>query len=57
MPSLTPYTLEHTRHRSAANFAVNLMGGIIAYCLMPNKPSLPVKTAEYIGNGECLIPN
>ena len=32
--------IEHTRHRSAANFAVNLMAGIVAYCLSDNKPTL-----------------
>jgi hypothetical protein len=32
--------IEHTRHRSAANFVVNLMAGIMAYCLSDNKPSL-----------------
>jgi transposase len=32
--------IEHTRHRSIANFAVNLMAGIIAYCLSNEKPSL-----------------
>jgi transposase len=34
--------VEHTRHRSHANFLVNLMAGIIAYCLAPNKPHLPL---------------
>lgn len=34
--------IEHTRHRSVANFAVNLLSGIIAYCLQPHKPSLPL---------------
>ena len=34
--------VEHTRHRSHANFIVNLMSGIVAYCLMPNKPRLPL---------------
>jgi hypothetical protein len=34
--------IEHTRHRSHANFIVNLMSGIVAYCLMPNKPRLPL---------------
>lgn len=48
--------IEHTRHRSVANFLVNLMGGIVAYCLMPNKPRLPIQQVG-IGNGECLIPN
>ena len=32
--------IEHTRHRSVANFAVNLMAGIVAYCLSDDKPSL-----------------
>jgi len=34
------YQIEHTRHRSMANFIVNLMGGIVAYSLCPAKPSL-----------------
>jgi hypothetical protein len=37
--------VEHTRHRSHANFIVNLMSGIIAYCLMPNKPRLSLKSS------------
>jgi transposase len=32
--------IEHTRHRSMANFLVNLMAGIIAYCLSDHKPTL-----------------
>lgn len=48
--------IEHTRHRSVGNFVVNLMGGIVAYCLMPNKPSLPVQQTKSAHNG-CLIPN
>jgi len=32
--------IEHTRHRSTSNFIVNLMAGIIAYCLSETKPSL-----------------
>lgn len=32
--------IEHTRHRSVANFVVNLMAGIIAYCLSDHKPTL-----------------
>lgn len=34
--------VEHTRHRSYGGFMVNLMAGIIAYCLTPNKPRLPI---------------
>ena len=32
--------IEHTRHRSVGNFLVNLMAGIVAYCLSDNKPTL-----------------
>ena len=32
--------IEHTRHRSLMNFAVNLMAGIVAYCLQPVKPRI-----------------
>lgn len=32
--------IEHTRHRSISNFLVNLMAGIVAYCLSDNKPTL-----------------
>jgi len=32
--------IEHSRHRSPANFLVNLVGGLIAYCFQPKKPSL-----------------
>jgi len=34
--------IEHTRHRSLSNFAVNLMAGIVAYCLSPAKPHIAV---------------
>ncbi len=34
--------IEHTRHRSINNFIVNLMAGIVAYCLSDTKPSLPL---------------
>ena len=37
--------VEHTRHRSYGGFLVNLMAGIIAYCLAPNKPRLPLTSA------------
>ena len=32
--------IEHTRHRSAHNFAVNLISGLVAYSFLPKKPSL-----------------
>jgi hypothetical protein len=35
--------IEHSRHRSITNFMVNLVAGLIAYCLQPKKPSLHFK--------------
>lgn len=32
--------IEHSRHRSPANFLVNLISGLIAYCRQSKKPSL-----------------
>ncbi len=32
--------IEHSRHRSLANFLVNLLCGLITYCHQPKKPSL-----------------
>jgi hypothetical protein len=32
--------IEHSRHRRPTNFLVNLVGGLIAYCFQPKKPSL-----------------
>ncbi len=32
--------IEHTRHRSPANFLINLLAGLIAYMHQPKKPSL-----------------
>lgn len=32
--------IEHSRHRSFTNFLVNLLAGLLAYCLQPKKPSL-----------------
>ncbi len=34
--------IEHTRHRSVAGFLVNLMSGLVAYCLTPDKPKLRI---------------
>jgi len=36
--------VEHTCHRSHANFIVNLMSGIVAYCHMPNKPKVSISS-------------
>lgn len=32
--------IQHTRHRSLLNFQVNLLAGLIAYTLIPKKPSV-----------------
>ena len=32
--------IEHTRHRSLANFMVNVVCGLVAYSHQPKKPSL-----------------
>ena len=32
--------IEHTRHRSPVNFAVNLLAGLVAYTLQPKKPAI-----------------
>lgn len=34
--------IEHTRHRSIDDFASNLIAGLIAYNLLPKKPSLNI---------------
>ena len=36
--------IEHSRHRSPWNFAVNIAAALTAYCLKLNKPSLNLKT-------------
>ena len=40
--------IEHTRHRSIGNFLVNLMAGIVAYCLSDNKPTLKLMRANVL---------
>ena len=34
--------VEHSRHRSVANFVVNLLGAVAAYCFFPKKPCIQV---------------
>lgn len=38
--------IEHTRHRSLMNFTVNLMAGIVAYCLQPVKPRIALRDSR-----------
>ncbi|WP_396957010.1 transposase, partial [Nitrosomonas sp.] len=42
--------IEHTRHRSLFNFLVNLMAGIVAYCLSDNKPTLNLTRGNSLAN-------
>ncbi len=39
--------IEHARHRSATNFLVNLIAGLIVYTWQPNKPSLHLSENEW----------
>jgi hypothetical protein len=34
------YQVEHSRHRSPANFLINLLVALAAYCFLPKKPSI-----------------
>ena len=36
----------HHRHRSPRNFLANLFGGLVAYQLSPNKPSIRLSSVE-----------
>lgn len=36
--------LEHSRHRSFANFMANMVAGLIAYAFLPKKPAIAFKT-------------
>lgn len=38
--------IEHTRHRSFANFLTNLIAGLLAYSFLPKKPSIRVDIIE-----------
>ena len=38
--------IEHTRHRSVDNFATNLFAGLIAYNLLPQKPSMNIEIID-----------
>lgn len=39
--------IEHSRHRSVHGFMLNLLGGLIAYCLKSNKPSLNLTAQDF----------
>jgi hypothetical protein len=35
--------IEHSRHRSPVNCFINILGGLIAYCHQPKKPSIAIE--------------
>ncbi len=41
--------IEHSRHRSLHGFMLNLLGGLIAYSLKPEKPPLNITNNEKSG--------
>jgi hypothetical protein len=38
--------IEHSMHRSMKSFMLNLLAGLVAYCLKENKPSLNLTDVE-----------
>jgi transposase len=46
--------IEHTRHRSFTNLAVNVLCGLIAYCHQPKKPALKLDPLPQL---DAVIPN
>ncbi len=41
--------IEHSRHRSFANFLTNLISGLLAYSFLPKKPRIKYKTIDTYG--------
>ncbi|PWK53420.1 transposase [Pleionea mediterranea] len=39
--------IEHSRHRSVHGFMLNLVGGLVAYCLKDSKPPLNINCEEF----------
>jgi hypothetical protein len=44
--------IEHTRHRSFANFITNLIAGLLAYSFLPKKPSIKV---DYVNQKQLML--
>ncbi len=38
--------IEHSRHHSVQGLMLNVLGGLIAYCLKENKPPLNISCSE-----------
>ena len=41
--------IEHSRHRSIANFITNLISGLLAYSFLPKKPAIKYETVDNYG--------
>jgi hypothetical protein len=48
--------IEHSRHRSPVNCFVNILGGLIAYCHQPKKPSLASLHGVFAIDQNLLLP-
>ncbi|MEE8056931.1 MAG: IS982 family transposase [Pseudomonadales bacterium] len=48
--------IEHARHRSVHGFMLNLIGGLIAYCLKENKPSLNLSGNDFDCLKQAMVP-
>lgn len=48
--------IEHSRHRSLHGFMLNLMGGLIAYCLKENKPAINIDMCDIIKLQQSTLP-
>ena len=48
--------IEHSRHRSVHGFMLNLIGGLIAYCLKDKKPSLNLSDDDFTCIKQALVP-
>ncbi len=42
--------IEHSRHRSFANFLTNSISGLLAYSFLPKKPRIKYETVDTIVN-------
>jgi hypothetical protein len=49
--------IEHSRHRSATNFVVNLVAGLISYTHQPKKPSLRLASRDRAALDQLLLPH
>jgi len=41
------WQIEHSRHRSETGFMLNVISGIVAYCLKEQKPRIKLSASEF----------